>query len=497
MILTCAEMRSVEERAFVRGSTAESLMDEAGEKVARAIRQFFPQPGIALIFFGKGHNGGDALVAARHLGESGWMVHLIAAYPEEKWSQLTRKKFDEASRGHLGFPAKLSPQPGKPIIAVDGLLGIGAAGPLRDPILRAAKLINSLRSSVNAYVFALDLPTGLDGDTGHVEQDAVIADFTLTVGFGKTGLVADGAANNVGRLAVLPLADLSAVADANANAARLATPYELAALLPRRNFDSHKGNYGRIGIVAGSRGFTGAAVMSASACVHAGGGLVVLYATPDIQPVLASIVAPEVMVASVESYREILHNNHDVLALGPGLGESRKDEVAELITSWPRPMVVDADGLNIVSLNPDLLDRCAGPRLLTPHPGEMARLDADSKHRSRRATVESFTATHPVTLLLKGSRTVIGQGDQALSYNTTGNPGMASGGMGDVLTGVCAALAGSGLALYDAARLGAWICGRAAELAISHGSESEESLSATLLIRHLGAAFRDLQAGCF
>jgi NAD(P)H-hydrate epimerase len=127
----------------------------------------------------------------------------------------------------------------------------------------------------------------------------------------------------------------------------------------------------------------------------------------------------------------------------------------------------------------------------------MARLDPHSKTQARSQTVEAFTEAHPVTLLLKGARTVIGEKGRPLSYNTTGNPGMASGGMGDALTGVCAALAGQGLSLYDAARVGAWICGRAAELAISHGSDSEESLSATRLIAQLGAAFHDLRARCF
>ena len=193
----------------------------------------------------------------------------------------------------------------------------------------------------------------------------------------------------------------------------------------------------------------------------------------------------------------MLDARHDVLAIGPGLGTGRAEEVLELIGRAPQPMIVDADALNILAAHPDALARCAGPRLLTPHPGEMARLDPASATRPRGETVADFTARFPATLLLKGARTLIGERGRALSYNTTGNPGMATGGMGDVLTGVCAALAGQGLALYDAARLGAWLCGRAAELAVFSGTESEESLSATHVIARLGEACKNLRAGCW
>ena len=160
-------------------------------------------------------------------------------------------------------------------------------------------------------------------------------------------------------------------------------------------------------------------------------------------------------------------------------------------------MVVDAEALNLVSKDTSLLTRCAGKRLLTPHPGEMARLFPESKKLTRRETAQKVTEQFPVTLLLKGSRTIIAEKGKPFSYNTTGNPGMATGGMGDVLTGVCAALIGQGLTCYDAARTGAWLCGRAAELAIYNGPRSEESLAATDVLSHLGAAFKQLRAKCF
>jgi NAD(P)H-hydrate epimerase len=309
-------------------------------------------------------------------------------------------------------------------------------------------------------------------------------------------LLADAATRFVGRLAVLPLAELSARAHKAGAQETVATARGLAPLLPRRRFEMHKGECGRVGIVAGSKGFTGAAVLCAEACVHAGAGLVTLYVTPEIYPLIVAKIAPEVMVKAVASYDEVLTARHDVLAIGPGLGTERAEEVRALIKAAPQPMVVDADALNILSTSLEPLVRSAGPRLLTPHPGEMARLDSAAARRARRETVADFMERQAVVLLLKGARTIIGERGRALSYNTTGNPGMATGGMGDVLTGVCAALAGQGLALYDTARVGAWLCGRAAELAVSD-AESEESLVPSQVIAHLGAACKNLRAGCW
>jgi NAD(P)H-hydrate epimerase len=301
----------------------------------------------------------------------------------------------------------------------------------------------------------------------------------------------------VGRIVVLSLDDLTLDEDeVHADRATVATPEVLRTVLPLRNFETHKGQCGRVGIVAGSRGFLGAAHLVADACLAAGAGLVTLFVTEDIYPLIATCAASEIMVHPVKSYLEVLDFRLDAIAVGPGLGTSHADEIRQLLAQATVPMVVDADALNILATDLQVLANCAGPRLLTPHPGEMARLDPQSAHRSRRETVEDFMARWPHTLLLKGARTVVGQRDHPLSYNTTGSPGMATGGMGDTLTGVCAALAGQGLALYDAARLGAWLCGYAAEIAVG-STEAEESLTPTRLTEYLGNALFDLRRGCW
>jgi NAD(P)H-hydrate epimerase len=231
--------------------------------------------------------------------------------------------------------------------------------------------------------------------------------------------------------------------------------------------------------------------MTSQGALRAGAGLVEVFVPEEIYEIVAAAAPMEAMVKPVHSYRELLKQKPDVWALGPGLGTSRADEILELIEKAKQPMVLDADGLNILSEKMSALRRCEGERLLTPHPGEMKRLFPD--HKEPRAEIATkFCNRFAVTLLLKGSRTIVAQRDRPLSYNTTGNPGMATGGMGDVLTGVCAGLVGQGLSLYDAARVGAWLCARAAEMAVFNDGQSEQSLLPRDVLDHLGEAFSEL-----
>jgi ADP-dependent NAD(P)H-hydrate dehydratase / NAD(P)H-hydrate epimerase len=475
-------MRTAEEAAFARGISAEELMEQAGAGIARAIGKFFPRPGKCVVFAGKGHNAGDAFVAARCLAESGWKIQTRLIFPEEELSPLTRKELRALPDHKSGTD--------HPTIILDGLLGLGAHPPLREPVRGAARQINSL-GKAGAYVVAVDLPSGLDGDTGAADDDCVVSDFTITVGCAKSGLVADGALDFVGRLEVVPLAKLQ---PEKSDGAELATPEALRDLLRRRPYSSYKNQFGRIGIVAGSRGFTGAAIMCSLGALRAGAGLVEVFVPEEIYEIIAAAAAPEAMVKPIKSYRDLLEEPVDVWAVGPGLGKSHAAEILPLIRDTRQPMVVDADGLNILSEDMRALKKIQGPRLLTPHPGEMKRL-FPNENRSRADLAGEFCAKYKVTLLLKGSRTLVAEAGHPLSYNTTGNPGMATGGMGDILTGVCAGLLGAKLTPNDAARIGAWVCGRAAELAIFNGSASEESLLPRDVLDLLGAAFKELRAG--
>jgi ADP-dependent NAD(P)H-hydrate dehydratase / NAD(P)H-hydrate epimerase len=494
-IVSAAAMRAAEEAAFSSGVEVEALMDRAGAGVADAVRQFFPQAGTAIVFAGKGHNGGDALVAAALLKQAGWDIDLRLVFPEEDGAELTRKKLKALNETQVTvtrpLPHLLRRQStvAPTLIVLDGILGLGAKHLLREPVRTAAQEINRLRREKNAFVFAVDLPTGLDGDTGEADPDCVVADCTITIGFAKHGLVMDDAINFVGRLEIVALSDLT-IAASPANDL-VASAHSLRGLLPRRKFSVYKNDFGRIGVVAGSPGFVGAALMTTEGALRAGAGLVELFVPRDLYLIVASAAPAEAMVKGIRSYRELLEEKIDVWALGPGLGKGEAKDLLKVIERATAPMVLDADGLNIVSGDVEVLKRCAGPRLVTPHPGEMRRL-FDSGKMSRAGTAKNFTDSFPVTLLLKGARTIVAERDRPLSYNSTGNPGMATGGMGDVLTGVCAGLLGQGMSLYDAARIGAWLCGRAAEIAIFDRGESEQSLLPRDVTENLGAAFTEL-----
>jgi ADP-dependent NAD(P)H-hydrate dehydratase / NAD(P)H-hydrate epimerase len=523
-VLTSAQMRAAEEAAFARGVEVEALMDKAGAGVGRAVTRFFGEPGKCIVFAGKGNNAGDALVAAECLRRLGWKIEVRLAFKEADCSGLMRKKLESLRRRRLeilgstpsagggtdlgivlvelfeeaadqlwaaeeAMAAEAYLATAAPLIILDGLLGLGAKPPLRDPIRAACRCINHLRAHRGAYVFAVDLPTGLDGDSGKADRDCVVADFTVTIGFAKPGLLADDAQNFVGRLEVVQLDELRAPEKKAKEV--LAAPPAFRDLLPRRKFNTYKNQCGRIGVVAGSRGFIGAALMTSQGALRAGAGLVEVFVPEEIYEIVASAAPMESMVKPLRSYRDLLKEKADVWAVGPGLGKSRAAEVLELIEKAKQPMVIDADGLNILAEKISTLRHCKGKRLLTPHPGEMKRLSPAEKGTRAKAAAK-FCQRFPVTLLLKGSRTIVAERDRPLSYNTTGNPGMATGGMGDILTGVCAGLAGQGLSFYDAARLGAWLCGRAAEIAIFGGRESERSLLPRDILENLGDAFKEL-----
>ena len=514
-------MQTAEETAFASGVSVEALMNKAGAGVSQSVTKFFQKPGRCVVFAGKGHNAGDALFAAQCLERCGWKIEVRLAFNEADCSNLMRKKLNDLRNTSARIPAwsnsreqdvgmtilelfsyagnELSFAQEKiatdaylgtaPLIILDGLLGVGARPPLRQPIRTACRGINQLRTTKGAYVFAVDLPTGLDTDSGKVDRDCVVADFTVTIGYPKPGLVADGALNYVGRIEVVSLEELRPPETKPREI--ISSPAGFRGLLPRRRYNSYKNQFGRIGVVAGSKGFVGAALMASRGALRAGAGLVEVFVPEEIYDIVASAAFMEAMVKPVASYGHLLKEKADVWAVGPGLGKSHAAEILELVEKVKEPMVLDADGLNIASEKTSVLRRCKGRRLLTPHPGEMKRLFPEEQ-QSRAKTATKFCDRFPITLLLKGSRTIVAERGRPLSYNTTGNPGMAAGGMGDVLTGVCAGLLGQGLSPYDAARVGAWVCGRAAEIAIFNGHQSEQSLLPRDVLHHLGEAFKEL-----
>src|SRR6266404_6271741 len=345
-------MRAAEESAVARGVTIETLMDQAGTGVARAVRQFFPKPARCIVFAGKGHNGGDALVAAGQLQHIGWKIDTRLSFPEENCSELTQKKLKTLRDAATKSADTI--ERGTHLIILDGLLGTGAKSFLREPLRTTARDINRLRREENAFVFAVDLPTGLDADSGENDpEDAVVADFTVTIGFAKHGLIVDSALNFVGRIQIVPLPGLWPEGGAPNELA--ASSYALSPLLPRRRFSAYKNEFGRIGVVAGSKGFVGAALMTTEGALRAGAGLVEVFVPEEIYEVVASAAPIEAMVKPIRRYRDLLEEKVDIWAVGPGLGKARAAEVLGLIENASQPMIVDADGLNILADKIDIL----------------------------------------------------------------------------------------------------------------------------------------------
>ena len=474
-------------------------MEKAGRGIADAIVRRFSSKGTAIACIGSGNNGGDALVAIRYLADAGWKVSIRCLHKSAELGALPRKKIRELGDCPMNSSLPVC-HADHPLVLLDGLLGIGANGPLRPPLAELAAWMNDARENHAAQTIAMDIPSGLNGDTGEVYDGAVKADLTLTVGVPKPGLFSSLAVNHTGSIELIALTELPVPEGSDLC---LNDVHSLQGILPRRDHDFHKGDAGRVGILAGSRGMLGAAVLCATGALRAGAGLVTLFADESIYELLAPMLPAEVMLRPISTLADINPAEFDAFAIGPGLGRGSKGSETSFLDLLQRmsiPVVIDADGLNRIAnkaagKGSDLgAEQCMGPNfILTPHPGELARLFPEWAGLDRIDIAKAFATRYDrSTLLLKGAHTLVARSGSPVYFNSTGNPGMASGGQGDVLTGVISSLLAQGLEPQDAARMGAWLSGRAAELAISHGNESIQSLTAGDVCNWLGRAFTDM-----
>lgn len=489
--ITIAETRAIEAAALAAGWTEERLLDLAGDRLGRAIGRYFPKPGTVVGYLGKGHNAGDALVALRILrDEFGWRIRTRNAYPLEQCAPLTRKKWQE-----LGVASPLDQAPGwhdleTPLVLLDGLLGSGTSGALRAPLVQLVGEMAVLRQHAGARVAAVDLPSGIDPDSGRIFPDTVIADVTFMIGNAKRGLLYGHAAAATGALAFVPVEPLTATRPGEIE---LISPQTLDCGKAPRPFDFHKGMAGRVSILAGSESYTGAAVLAATGALRGGGGLVTLFVPTSARETIAAKCPPEIIIRGFHDPRELLDCRSDSLVVGCGLGEmpeTMHEGLLSLISNSPAPAVLDADALNLIAKSCKV-EIFRENHLITPHPGEFARLAPDLRDLPREEAARRFADRVPATLLLKGCRTIVTRQGQPLWCNSTGTPGMATGGQGDLLAGVIGARLAIGDSTVDAAALGAWLCGRAAEVALNQENLSEESLTPSDVLHFLGAAFRD------
>ena len=495
-ILLAEEMRRLDRAAEEEiGIPGLVLMENAGRAVADAAETLLGSclRKKVVIFAGKGNNGGDGSGAGRWLHNRGAEVTLILACAAE---ELSGSAADELQYYiACGAPvlevtdaddnprfAEIENQAMQADLLVDALLGTGFSGKLRPLFLRLCGCINRVKVKNPACrVLAVDIPTGVNADTGEADASAVRADMTVTMALPKPGLYLYPGAGCAGKVRVADIGMPAPLLQETAVVRCLITKDRVRALLPDRPKNAHKGTAGRVTVVAGSYGYVGAAALSSFAAVKGGAGLVTLLTPENTREILA-VKLTEVMVKGLpvsenrlvtEEALEIVSgelDKADVLAIGPGFGVSEETGglIREILATTAVPCVIDADAITALQNHTELLSHMLAEKVLTPHPGEMARITGiriAEIEKNRLEVARLYAEKWQAVIVLKGVPTVVALPDGTVFLNTTGTPAMATGGSGDVLTGLIAALIGQGLPVADAAVSGVYLHGLAGELA--------------------------------
>ena len=491
-VVTVAQMQALEAASEAAGVSTDTLMENAGLACALRIRQRIG--GAAgrrvVVLVGPGNNGADGLVLARHLARWGADVccYIVRGRPSDDPKMTDALAYgvtvaDCSEDNHLANLGRLL---ARGDAVVDAILGAGRYRPLDGLVGDVTALVNDVRSN-RPYlpVVAVDLPTGVNPDTGDADPRTLRADETLALCHPKYGIANFPGAGHAGRIKVLGIGlsdEVSASADADLPTEWM-TPESARALLPARPLTAHKGTFGHLLIVAGSRNFVGAASLAARGAHRAGAGLVTLAAPESVYRISASrltetihLPLPEdadgrIDASAAEVIRERI-DSYSAMAVGCGLGWSSgttalMDRLLLADADPPSmPIVIDADGLNSLSGCPDWADRLRASAVLTPHPGEMATLTGQptSQVQADRISIASRSAASwRQAVLLKGTHTVVASPRGKRCVLPFANPALAAGGTGDVLTGIIGGLLAQGLNTYDAARLGGFLHGTAAE----------------------------------
>ncbi len=506
-IVTAAQMRALDRAASEgRGLAGRVLMERAGTAVAEAAARLARERplGDVVIVCGRGNNGGDGFVAARHLVKLGFPVRVLlvgAAAEVAGDAQENLQRLQEAAltASEVQQAAPVAEACRQASVVVDALLGTGLSGEVRG---LAAEVIQAMNEA-GPPVLAVDIPSGLEADTGAVLGVAVRAVATVTMGLPKLGLYLYPGMDFAGEISVADIGFPDDLVAESPFAATLTEAEWVGQLLPRRVRSAHKGDLGRVLLIAGSVGMTGAATLAAEAALRAGTGLAYVGVPESLNDVLEVKLTEALTYPLPETPERSLHRRAldrilarseemDALAIGPGV--SRHPETAalirELVARVQKPFVLDADGLNAVAEDPSALEGEHAPCVLTPHPGEMSRLlglSIGEVQAKRLEVARAAAARFRSTVVLKGQYSVVADAER-LMLNPTGNPGMATGGTGDVLTGVIASLIGQHLSVFKAAAAGAYLQGLAGDVAAEQ--VGPVSLLAGDLVTALPEAFR-------
>jgi len=496
--ITSDEMRTLEDFAAKLGLPARILMEIAGMKVANIAVNEIKRAKSACVICGSGGNGGDGFVAARYLNNAGIKTNVFLTSPENKISSqdslnnLKILKELKITIAEISSDASLNNLKDSIIdsdIVIDAIYGIGFRGEVKHPDSNTIDLINNAKKDIKDKrpysVISIDVPSGADASTGGVASKCVEADITVTFEYPKIGLFKYPASKFAGKVITtsvgipkpnpiepqLPMKEQVEIPQQKKiEGIRVTDANFVASVIPRRKVDYNKADCGKVLVIAGSTGMMGAAVLTANSALRTGSGLVFLCVPDRIKDIINSMSLETVVIGFGELNEKL--EECDVIAIGPGL--SRRKEISKLVQSLilskksKAPMVIDADGLNAIS-DPSIFSKSGKDIVITPHPGEFSRLigrPTKEIQSDRIGHASRFATKYGVTIVLKGAYTVIA-GKDKIFVNPTGNPGMASAGVGDVLTGMIASLIGQGVDTFNAAVAGAYIHGMAGNLAVS------------------------------
>jgi len=523
-VATAKEMQKIDRITIEKyGIAGMVLMERAGLSVVSRVNELYPARKVTILC-GSGNNGGDGFVIARELHNQGKDVDVYAVRPEKlkgdaKTNYDVARKFGVKVLPVIRFLALDSKRLAPDSIIVDALLGTGLHNEIRKPLSTIIEKVNGMRCPV----IAVDIPSGISSDTGQVMGCAIKADHTVTFGLPKRGHFLFPGADHAGQLFVEDIGFPARLLDSDTMRVYLVQKPDAVELLPQRVRYSHKGSYGHVLLVAGSKGKTGAALMAARACLKAGAGLVTIGVAESLVNAFQSRVTEEMILpladngsgavsyAAADTILDFLRKRVSAIAIGPGL--SVNDEITglvrRLIAESDIPMVIDADGLNALAGRTGILKKSRAPLILTPHTGEMARLldrgsgtrgqgsEAAGAHLreeiegNRIETALAFAKKTKTYLVLKGAPTVTASPDGNAYINTSGNPGMATAGTGDVLTGMISAFLAQKMNPLKASVLGVFIHGLTGDTVA--GEKGQHSLIASDIIRGMPSVFRSLR----
>ena len=525
-VATSAMMREIDNRTIEEyGVPGAVLMERAGLAVISRLKELFGRKRVVVIA-GPGNNGGDGIVVARELHSEGWDVEVFSIFGPEKMKGEALSQYHSAVKAGVRMRsaeeliARRSSIFRKHSVIVDAIFGTGLGKDMTDKMLKVVQVINGS----GLPVISVDIPSGISSDNGQVMGDAVKADCTVTFGLPKIGHLLYPGAGYAGKLIIEDIGFPREFLTSERIRTDLLERDDVSHLIPERKKYSNKGNYGHVLIVAGSRGKTGAASMAAKACLRTGAGLVTIGVPESLAGVFQSRVFEEMVLvlpdrgdgslSSKSSNRilDFIDRTGAILAIGPGIGVSAETRkvVKAVINNASSPMVVDADGINCMAGDRNILTNAKFPVILTPHPGEMARLIGKAqKGRGKGVTAEAgaiqeiekdrigsairYAREMRSFLVLKGVPTVIATPEGDVFINPTGNAGMAKAGSGDVLTGMISAFLGQTRNLINSCILGVYMHGLAGDIGAS--KKGQHSLIAADIIDNIPAAFLSLKQG--